>query len=416
MAKLAIDGGSGSSVNDSKTAAQLAAEAAYTTAANAVQNTKTPTRAQINELKDAETAKIAATPPLPNYAQVIKDAQADVASIRKTITNINSNIADVNTAGAAAGAIAQNMDGSVWTPITTVSTTVSGGSSASGLTSEQLDAFALLKSVFTSYGLAEMVPSITKLMQANVGPNQAALMLKTDPTYNAPYLKRFAGNVARQAAGKNALDEATYLSLENKFREQLSAYGQDKYATQDEFANLIGNDIAPTELGSRLDLAVNQVQNADPNILSTLKQFYPTISQADLVGYFLKPDTALVDLQQKVTASEIGAAALQQNLAPLSTDRMIELQKLGVDQNAARTGFQNVATVLPEAKKLSSIYGEADINYTQQTGEEEFLQGTASAARKRKQLAQLERASFSGDSGVDATRGSSLARNMQGSF
>jgi hypothetical protein len=287
---------------------------------------------------------------------------------------------------------------------------------ASGLTSEQLDAFALLKSVFTSYGLAEMVPSITKLMQANVGPNQAALMLKTDPNYNGPYLKRFAGNQARVAAGKNALDEATYLSLENRFREQLSAYGQDKYATQDEFANLIGNDIAPTELGSRLDLAVNQVQNADPNILNTLKQFYPTISQSDLVGYFLKPDQALVDLTQKVTASEIGAAALQQNLTPLTTDRMLELQKLGVTQDAARTGFQNVATVLPEAKKLSSIYGEADIKYTQQTGEEEFLQGTASAARKRRQLAQLEKASFSGDSGVDTARGSSLARNMQGSF
>jgi hypothetical protein len=286
----------------------------------------------------------------------------------------------------------------------------------STLTSEQLDAFALLKSVFTSYGLAEMVPSITKLMQANVGPNQAALMLKTDPNYNGPYLKRFAGNTARVAAGKNALDESTYLTLENRFREQLSAYGQDKYATQDEFAALIGNDIAPTELGSRLDLAVNQVQNADPNILNTLKQFYPTISQADLVGYFLKPDQALVDLTQKVTASEIGAAALQQNLTPLTTDRMLELQKLGVTQDTARTGFQNVATVLPEAKKLSSIYGEADINYTQQTGEEEFLQGTASAARKRRQLAQLEKGSFSGDSGVDTARGSSLARNMQGSF
>jgi len=412
MAKVAIDGGSGSSVNASKTAAQLAAEAAYTTAANAVQNTKTPTQAQINALKNAATAKTTTTPPLPDYAQVVKDAQADVASIGTTITDINSNIADVNTAGAAAGAIAQNMGGPAWTPITTVS----GGSSTSGLTSEQLDAFALLKSIFTSYGLAEMVPSITKLMQANVGPNQAALMLKTDPTYNAPYLKRFAGNQARVAAGKNALDEATYLTLENKFRESLSAYGQDKYATQDEFAALIGNDISPTELGSRLDLAVNQVQNADPNILATLKQFYPTISQADLVGYFLKPDTALVDLTQKVTASEIGAAALQQNLAPLSTDRMLELQKLGVTQDTARTGFQNVATVLPEAKKLSSIYGEADIKYTQQTGEEEFLQGTASAARKRKQLAELEKASFSGNSGVDTARGSSLARNMQGSF
>jgi len=369
---------------------------------------KNPTPENIAIAKDTFAARQATINAQPSYTQILKEAQADVTNIGKTIADINTNIADINAVGAEANLLSPG----IFTPIVDVP----GGTPKSNLTSEQLDAFALLKSVFTSYGLAEMVPSITKLMQANVGPNQAALMLKTDPNYNGPYLKRFAGNTARVAAGKNALDESTYLTLENRFREQLSAYGQDKYATQDEFAALIGNDIAPTELGSRLDLAVNQVQNADPNILNTLKQFYPTISQADLVGYFLKPDQALVDLTQKVTASEIGAAALQQNLTPLTTDRMLELQKLGVTQDTARTGFQNVATVLPEAKKLSSIYGEADIKYTQQTGEEEFLQGTASAARKRKQLAQLEKGSFSGDSGVDTARGSSLARNMQGSF
>lgn len=274
------------------------------------------------------------------------------------------------------------------------------------------DAFALLESIFRSYGLESLVPKIKEYMTQNIGPNQATLLLKQTPEY----LARFSGNEARRKAGKNAYDEDTYLKLENRYRELFSAYGQDKYASQTEFSDLIANDVAPTELNDRLDLAVNSVKNADPNILATLKEFYPAITDADLVGYFLKPDQALTDLQQKVTASQIGAAAMEQKLSPLDRARMLQLQGLGVTQETARTGFQKVATVLPESKKLSDIYGEAKIDYTQRVAEEEFLQGTASAARKRKQLQQLESAAFSGSAGTDTTQGSSLAKSVQGKF
>lgn len=278
------------------------------------------------------------------------------------------------------------------------------------------DAFKLLEDTFNQYGLGDLASSIQSLMKSGVGPYEAALMLKTDPAYNGPYLKRFAGNVQRQKAGLNALSEAEYISLENQYTDLMSAYGVKKLATRDEFANLIGNDVSPTEVNKRLDLAVYQVQNADPNIKAMLQQYYPQLKDSDLMSYMLNPEKTLPALQEMVTAGQIGAAAMQQpGLEQLSAQRATELARLGVDQAAARTGFEKVATVLPTGQKLSQIYGEAAIPYTQTTAEQEFLQGNASAARKRKQLAALEEASFSGRSGVDV-QVSPLARSIQGKF
>jgi hypothetical protein len=378
--------------------AQVSAKANYDSAANAVENAKNPTQAQINRLKDATTKLDATRAPATDVKSTIAAAEKTVADIGTTIGEIDTTINDINAIYGDIGRIT----GESIAPLSTVSP-------EKAISQETMDAFALLKDTFKNYGLESLVSKIEGYMRDNIGPNQATVLLKQTEEYK----ERFAGNETRRKAGKNVLDEGTYIGLENRMRELLSAYGQDRYATQTEFADLIANDISPTELNTRLDLAVNQVKNADPNILSNLKQFYPSISDADLVSYFLKPEQALVDLQQKVTASEIGAAAQEQNLSPLDTARMLELQRLGVTQESARSGFQKVATVLPTSEYLSDIYGEAKIDYTQRTAEEEFLQGNASAARKRRQLAQLEEASFSGSSGVD--RGS-LDKSLQGKF
>ena len=51
---------------------------------------------------------------------------------------------------------------------------------------------------------------------------------------------------------------------------------------------------------------------------------------------------------------------------------------------------------MPTASFLGDIYGD---KYTQDTAEQEVFKGTASAKRKRQQLAEREIASFSGSSG-----------------
>lgn len=259
------------------------------------------------------------------------------------------------------------------------------------------DAFALLADTFKSYGLDSLAETIKGYMTQNIGPNEATLLLKGTQAYK----DRFAGNVTRVAAGKNAIPESTYLTLENQYAEVLKAYGQNALGNRAEYANLIGNDISNIELGDRLKLAVTRVQQSDPSIKEQLKQFYPSITDVDLVSYFLKPDQTLPGLERKVTSAEIGAVATSQGLSTSATSAE-DLAAFGVDRSTAIKGYSTIGEILPQTTKLSDIYGEAKINYTQATAEQEIFKGNASAERKRKQLAALESAQFGGSSGVGA--------------
>jgi hypothetical protein len=280
--------------------------------------------------------------------------------------------------------------------------TLSGGTPAdtSTLSDSDKDAYALLKETFTNYGLASLIPAITKLMKNNVGPNQASLLLKTDPEYNAEYVKRFNGNKKRVDAGLNALSEAEYLDLENSYKQTLQAYGQANYfgtnkdIAMGKMADLIAGDVSALEFKERIDTVVTRVNNADPSIKSTLTSFFD-IKDTDLVSYFLNPKEGLPKLQEKVTAAEIGAAAKGQDLAT-SAAAATALAQFGVTKAQAQEGYATIGEIMPTATKLGDIYGN---KYDQATAEAEVFKGTASAKRKRQQLAEQEVASFSGSSG-----------------
>jgi len=309
---------------------------------------------------------------------------------------------------------------------TPVKTTVPAGVSV-----EQRDAFAALANLFTSYGLGDLSSTLTDLMTAGETASGALVKLKyskeinpkTQLPYNAAYTARFAGNAARVAKGLNALSEAQYISNEDAYAETLKAYGlgnmlsTDRTANQKKFADYIANDVSSSEFANRIKTASDNIINADPQIMKTFQQYYGGLTTSDLVSYFLAPDETLPMLQQKVTASEIGTAAQEQGLGVTDKARAEYLTKMGINQASAISGYQNVADVLPTGQKLSSIYKEAGINYDQTTAENEYLLQNANAATKRKQLASLERAKFSGDAGTNPQASNlASARTVQGKF
>lgn len=276
------------------------------------------------------------------------------------------------------------------------------------------DAFAMLTDLFRSYGLEGLAGEIADYMKQGLTSNEALIKLKTNP--NGAYAKRFAGNFTRIKNGLNAISEAEYINLENSYANTLKAYGLGNMVSTNrddnykKFAEYIAGDISAVEFKDRVDTVVTRVQNADPSIKSTLKQFYPELNDADLVGYFLNPKDNLPKLQEKVTASEIGAAAKYYNMGTDVT-AATDLAKYGVDQKTAREGYSTIAGVLPTATKLGDIYGETGVKYAQKEAEAEVFKGNQDAATKRKRLASMERAAFSGSSGTGA---SSLGRSTQG--
>lgn len=274
---------------------------------------------------------------------------------------------------------------------------------------EDIDAFEELGLILKSYGLEGLADTYGRLMTMGKTAGQALTILKYDKTvdpvtglpYNAAYSKRFAGNAARVAGGMNAYDEGTYLQVENAYQETLSRYGlnnmisPDAATNQAKYADYMAKGIAPTEFASRIQTVADNVINADIGTKSQFKEFFPSITDNDLVAYFLNPKETLPILETKVRAAQIGAAATSQKL-DTNRDTATALAQFGVTQEQARRGFSDIAEILPTATKLGEIYGD---QYTQATAEGEVFQGLASSKRKREELARREAAAFSGSSG-----------------
>jgi len=387
------------------TAAQLKAEriaaeeeariAAYQASLSAAPRSET-SQAALSAVATATAAAIRNNAPLPeqSYTGVTKSPVLGKEDTPLSETEFNTAVEEGDAAAR------KGNEALAGTPLGSTTLNTIRDTPPSGLSDSDKDAYALLKEVFINYGLEELVPAITKLMSNNVGPNQASLMLKTNPEYNAAYIKRFAGNEARRKAGLNVLSEAEYLDLENSYSQTLNAFGIKNYfgatteAKRSAMAGIIGNDISATEFKDRVDTVVTRVNNADPTIKDTLKTFYG-IKEEDLTSYFLNPADNLPKLQEKVTAAEIGAAAANQKLAYSKTSAE-DLAKFGITKAQAQEGYSTIGEIMPTASKLGEIYGD---KYDQATAEAEVFKGTASAKRKRQQLAEREAASFSGSSG-----------------
>jgi len=276
-------------------------------------------------------------------------------------------------------------------------------------------AYSLLYQEFAQYGLGKLVEPLQSYIQDGLSPAEFTLRLRETPAYK----KRFAANAQRVAKGLGALTEAEYIGLEDQYQNIMRNYGlpasyyeKGDMGVQPGFEKFLANDVSAAELEDRIVTAQKRVINANPEVANALKQFYPDITNGDILAYTLDPTQGLEAIKRKVTAAEIGGAAMAQGLGT-SASRAEELAKYGVTKEAAQQGFETVAQVAPRGGQLAAIYGESP--YTQATAEAEIfnLAGSAEAGKQRKKLTELEQASFSKQSGLAQ---GALARDRAGAF
>jgi hypothetical protein len=283
---------------------------------------------------------------------------------------------------------------------------------------DRKSAYDLLYQQFSQYGLGALVEPLKNLITEGISPSEFTIRLRDTDAYK----KRFAANSQRINKGLTALSEAEYLQLEDQYQNIMRNYGlPESYYTrgdmgvQQGFEKFIANDVSAAELEDRLSTAYNRVINAAPEVSKALKNFYPDITNGDILAYALDPQQALLNIKRKVTAAEIGAGALVAGLET-GVSRAEQLQQYGVTGDMARQGYQTISSYLPRASTLSDIYSKQGLGqYTQTTAEQEVfgLPSSAEAATKRKKLSELESAAFSGKSGAV---GGALSRDRAGSF
>jgi len=272
-------------------------------------------------------------------------------------------------------------------------------------------AYDLLYSQFKLYGLESLVEPLKGLITSGASPSEFTIKLRESDAYK----KRFSANAQRIGKGLRSLSEAEYIQLEDQYQDVMRRYGlPDTYyargemGIQEGFNKFLEGDVSPVELEDRISTAQKRVLNANPEVTAALKQFYPDISNADILAYTLDPKNAIENIKRKVTAAEIGGAAIQAGLQTGMT-RAEELAAAGITKAQAQQGFQTVAEVAPRGSQLAEIYKQSP--YTQTTAEAEVfgLAGSVDAAKQRKKLTQLETAAFGGSAGAGA-----IARDRAG--
>jgi hypothetical protein len=287
---------------------------------------------------------------------------------------------------------------------------------------DRQSAYDILYNEFSAYGLGALVEDVKYLLQSDVSPSQFALELKNTKSYK----DRFAANENRIKAGLRALSPAEYIGLEDQYQEIMRNYGlpaayytKDGTGRQVGFEKFIAGDVSALELEDRIGTAQKRVINANPEVSAALKQFYPDITNGDILAYTLDPSKGLESIKRKVTAAEIGGAAMipknaaGQQILTTSEARAMQLAGYGVDKAQATQGYSVIGSGLQRGSELASIYGESP--YTQATAEEEVfrLSGQTEAEKQRKKITGLEKAAFGGQTGL--TTGA-LARDRAGGY
>jgi hypothetical protein len=228
------------------------------------------------------------------------------------------------------------------------------------------------------------------------------------------YKKRFAANAQRVAKGLTALDEASYIGLEDQYQNVMRQYGlpesywkKDAMGTQEGFTKFLANDVSAAEVEGRIQEAADILDKSPSQYLDALKNFYPEIQRGDLMAYVLDPTNGIKQIQSKVGAAKIGGEYLRAGLGA-SQGRAEELQREGVTAEAARTGAQAIKENAQRGSELSAIYGQGGYGQEDVEAEVYNLGNAAEAKKKREKLRGLQEASFSAKSGVgvlDANRG-----------
>ena len=315
--------------------------------------------------------------------------------------------------------VTQNLPGTPGSSLTTTGLKTDAQIAAETLAANQKadrqSAYDLLLQQFNQYGLGALVTPLKDLITSGASPSEFTIKLRESDAYK----KRFAANAARIQKGLKAISEAEYLGLEDQYQNIMRNYGLPaEYYTRGDmgiqtgFEKFIANDVSAAELEDRVLTAQNRVLNSNPEVLASLKAFYPDITNGDILAYTLNPEKALTDIKRKVTAAEIGGSATQAGLGTTMA-RAEELGAAGINKAQAQQGFGTIAGGLQRGSQLASIYGEDP--YTQTTAEKEVfgLAGKTEAEKQRKKLTGLEKATFSGQSGASS---SALVRDRAGAY
>lgn len=246
---------------------------------------------------------------------------------------------------------------------------------------------AQLQNTLAQFGLTGLGNFITQKVKAGESLDQIMLEIRATPEYQA----RFPAMQQLAQQGR-AISEQQYVDLENQYQGILRSAGLPSgfYDTPQDFANLITNQVSPSELSSRVQQYATVAYNSPPEVKQQLEDLYG-ITPGELTAYFIDPNNALPLIQQRVASAQAAGQAQISGFGQLTRTQADELGQAGVTADAARSGFQQLGM---ESQLMHGLPGEGapDISTDQQLSAQ-FL-GNAQAALTIKNRALARVAAF----------------------
>jgi hypothetical protein len=249
-------------------------------------------------------------------------------------------------------------------------------------------------------GLADLADTVDSLIRQDFTASQIKLELPKQQSYK----DRFPGMEALRAAGQ-AVNEATYISMERGYLQTLQAYGLDTkvLGSRKQLGTYVANLVSPREFEERVNLAATRVKdNAD--VISQFKVYYPEVDNSALTAYLLNPTVGMDIIKKQVRLAEIGAAAMDVGFATgvsLSTAEELRGAVGEQDYQTIKSAFGQAKVLSDQQARLARIEGT---NYSQN----EAIQGIVGrdiqsqmASQKRAERETMTR--FGGRSGVTST-------------
>jgi hypothetical protein len=263
------------------------------------------------------------------------------------------------------------------------------------------NAFGVINTFLQRAGLQGLEAQIRSLLAQGIEDSDAILFNLRD---TEQFRTRFKANTARANRGLPELDPATYIGLEQQYRSVLVAnrLPTNFYDSPDDFEKLIEGDVSPSEFQSRINEGFAKVRDADPQVLNTLRQFYPEVGndESALAAYFIDPVRANTVLQRQVEAARIGARGREQAGLVFGAATAEDLVRRGYSAEQAQAAFQR-------AGQLAGLYqemgGEAALTEEQKVGAALGFDVQAQQALEQRQRTRV--AEFMGGGGFARTSG-----------
>lgn len=259
------------------------------------------------------------------------------------------------------------------------------------LEGEQRNAFSLIMLEFDRMGLGRgLARQVYDAVVAGVTNVDMILQLVRQSDV---YKQRFPGMALRDSS-LPAISEGEYIDLERQYRAIMSTAGLPNgfYDQPSDFAKFIGNDMSPTELQGRVDIARSVAQSVDPFQRNLLSDFYG-IGTGELTAHFLDQKRALPILEREVNAS--GVAVFARNVGLLQGRGIPDfgrLVDLGVSPEEAKGRYGEIESTFRGINRFDFIYGA---DYSIDDAEKEGFFGDST---KSERLIKTEQATWSGGS------------------